>query len=117
FTDGELPDYCRDLVDILFRIAEGAGRGATAALDALPNATANLGFDAKPTETIKRFEKLVQWANADESDFNVSALAGALNLFQDRLSQVLDNPEFPLERKIEFEGYISQVRHLKGELE
>src|SRR5262249_50735791 len=60
-TYGDLANYCRDLVDILFRLAEERGEGATQALKVLPDATAAMGFYARPRETIERFRRLVTW--------------------------------------------------------
>ncbi len=117
FTYGDLANYCRDLVDILFRLADEKGEVATQALKVLPDATADMGFYARPHETIERFRRLVNWGRSGKNGLDVSSLYGALRLLRDRLSRSFDGPEFPAERRREFEGYIAQVEQLRLELE
>jgi hypothetical protein len=117
FTYQELADYCCRLVDVLFALVDGDSEVTAAALRVLPAATEELGSLARPQEALERFHTLVTWAYCDKVGLEVPSLSSALHLFGDLLSARLDEPNFPLDRKHEFEQYIDQVKQLKAKLE
>jgi hypothetical protein len=117
FTYGDFYDYARNLVDILIALAQKEGEVARAALAELPELMAEIGIKARPQEALERFSMLVEWARSGKPGLEVSSLIGALRYMHKALSTALAEPEFPSERRDEFQTYLAELERLKSDLE
>jgi len=118
FTHGDFYDYARDLVDILILAATDMDSDvAAAALRELPGLTAECGIQGRPQDAIARFQRLADWALEGKQGLEVASLFDALNQVRHVLSDRLDMPDYPDDRKEELKRFINELAGLKTRLE
>jgi hypothetical protein len=117
FTYDDFCDYACHLGAILMSLAQNEGEVARVALAELPELTADIGMQARPQEALEHFSMLVEWARSGRPGLEVSSLIGALRRMHKALSTILAKPEFPSERRDEFQACLSDLDRLESDLE
>ena len=118
FTDGDLPDYTRDLVNLLFSLAEGDDQEVTeTALQTLPDLIAELGVQGQPKNAIERFRQMVDWARDGKSGLDVSSLLDVIQSLHEVFSERITREEALPDEKAALQGHVTEMDRLETELQ
>jgi len=109
--------YGEELIGILFDLEKNESEVVPAALKALPHLTADLGIQFSPQLARKHLETLVNWARSEKPGLDVSVLFSAIGYMRRELTEALDTPGFPNNRKAAFQQYVADLDQLKEKLE
>lgn len=109
--------YLRMLVKFLFAIAKEEGEGSLEAKRSLPKAFREIAIQGSPKEGIEYFRILKNWALSSQSGIDVSRVHSEIISTRSSLVLQLAKPNFPADRKEEFNQYIAELGQIVHELE
>ncbi|MGH7230779.1 MAG: hypothetical protein ACREJU_05390 [Nitrospiraceae bacterium] len=113
----EVAEYLGNLAQILISLAQEENEASEAALNALPECVAELIFQGLLEEGMQSFRQMIEWAILDRQGLDVSTLAAILSRVRNFLVQQLTKPNFPMDRRSEYERAIAELAELGASLE
>jgi hypothetical protein len=116
-TYEEVRVYLRKLVEFLFEIAEKDGESSAEAKAFLPKAVREIAIQGSPKEGIEYFQILKRWSLSCQSGIDVSRVHSEIISTKNSLVLQLGKPNFPTDRKEEFQQNIAELGKIIHELE
>lgn len=116
-TYEEVRIYLRKLVKLLFEIAKKEGESSAEAKGFLPKAVREIVIQGSAKEGIEYFRILKDSALSSQSGIDVSRVHSELLSTRSSLVLQLAKPNFPTDRKEEFNKYIVELGQIVHELE